>query len=219
NNAWENVYQASFTVVANNVTNILLEEWLGNAWVKFLKANFTYNAANSPLIETYQTWTGTAWVNDYRYLYTYDANNNETSESYQEWLIGTWKINNYHGRRWDANNYSYSNVQRNYNSGGGPVSYGDSSITYYKTVVGIKENDTEKGQLLVYPNPGKGVFTIENGIDITSIKVHNVQGTQVFETKIESKIANLDLSNLPAGMYFIRVNEGSSRIIHKVIIE
>jgi hypothetical protein len=218
NNTWTNDMQATFTVVANNVTAIVLEMWVGNAWVKFLKANFTYNAANKPLIETYQNWTGTAWLNDNRNVYTYDVNNNETSETNQDWLSNSWKTTNYHGRRWDSNSFNYSDVQRFY-SGGGPVIYGDSSVTYYKTVVGIKENRTHEDLLTVYPNPGKGVFTIGNAKDITLLKVYNIQGTEVFKTKVESENTSIDLSHLPAGMYFIRVNRGNTPIIHKVIIE
>ncbi len=219
NSAWVNDLQATFTVVASNVTAILVQTWTGSTWANDTKGTMTYNAANKPLIETYQTWSGSTWVNDYRYIHTYDANNNETSQSYQEWLSGTWKISNYYGKVWDANNFYYVNVQRFYNSGGGPVNYGDSAITYYKTVVGIKENLSLSNHLSIYPNPSKGVFTIENATDITSINVYNTQGTQVFETKIESRNAKLDLSNLPSGMYFIRVNEGNSHIIRKVIIE
>jgi hypothetical protein len=219
NNAWATSARASFTVVSNNITAIVVEDWISGNWVKSWKIMYTYNSASKPLTETEQYWSGTAWVNSNRYVQTYDANGNETSNQSLKWQTNSWLKSYANTSCYDVNSFKYCSTSRWYESNGSTVGFGDSSKTYYKTVVGIHNNKADQNQLSVYPNPGKGVFTIGNAKDITSLKVYNIQGIEVFNTKVESVNTSIDISNLPAGMYFIRANSGNTPIIHKVIIE
>lgn len=87
-------------------------------------------------------------------------------------------------------------------------------------------NDIEKAEdgLIIYPNPSKGIFTIEtdakNGIVYT---VFAMDGKLVNKKKeVRSKdgkiIEKVNLSELPAGMYILQVEKDDIKISKKLII-
>lgn len=54
----------------------------------------------------------------------------------------------------------------------------------------------------VYPNPVADILTIKNGSDLKSIRVYNLLGQQV----LESKEAVIDVSELSQGMYVLQIH-------------
>ena len=71
-------------------------------------------------------------------------------------------------------------------------------------VVGVEE-ETPTASFKIYPNPGNGLFTISEN---TVVWVYNSVGALVFTSFQRS--AQLDLSALPAGVYLIKSEEGST---------
>lgn len=71
----------------------------------------------------------------------------------------------------------------------------------------------------IYPNPGSGIFQLDvSGInDVTGITVRSLMGQVVYTNDIVSN--NLDLSNLPSGVYFVQVSADGREISKKLIIE
>lgn len=69
----------------------------------------------------------------------------------------------------------------------------------------------------IYPNPSNGIFNIR--VDVRyELVVTNVQGQQVFSSLIESN-TNLDLSDQPAGIYFVRLTNNTQTLIERIVIE
>ncbi len=86
---------------------------------------------------------------------------------------------------------------------------------------GIQEN-TSSLLMNVYPNPGDGQFFIETNdkTNLAIISVYNTLGELVFSQK-ESQPGEkyaVDLSGQPSGTYLIRVNQGTSTVVRRVII-
>ena len=80
--------------------------------------------------------------------------------------------------------------------------------------------------LTVYPNPNKGVFTLNvNTTDVKEleIKVMNLQGQVVFVKNSFDNIStineNVDLSNNAKGIYFVMVTSDKGVITHKVVVQ
>lgn len=120
-----------------------------------------------------------------------------------------------------------------YGDGGGPVSLTDSDGTViYSTngsyglgetvnfnsdgVLGVEDNTFN--MFALYPNPSTGIVNIQtkNNLDII---VYEITGKMVFT---ESNISNgdqLNLSNLNAGLYIVKMFDGISESIQKLIIK
>jgi hypothetical protein len=61
---------------------------------------------------------------------------------------------------------------------------------------------TTKHQLIIYPNPGNGLFYFEANQRIESVQVFTLSGKLVFESRISDSKGQIDLSNFEKGVYF-----------------
>ena len=67
------------------------------------------------------------------------------------------------------------------------------------------------GNIMVYPNPANGLITIEGiSADLSQIPLINIQGQLI---DIQVKNNQIDVSNLPAGIYLLKINENSVKIV------
>ena len=66
------------------------------------------------------------------------------------------------------------------------------------------------------PNPTGGVFTVSPTIKIEQIEIYNTTGQAVNFTKQENEI---DITALPAGLYFVKITTGTKSYFTKVVRE
>ncbi len=74
----------------------------------------------------------------------------------------------------------------------------------------------------VYPNPSKGNITLkmENGTSGFRYSVYNVMGKNLYSSSlINSDMAQINLENQPAGLYFLTVEKDGQKLTQKIIIE
>lgn len=86
-------------------------------------------------------------------------------------------------------------------------------------MVGIHESD-DNG-IFVYPNPSNGKYNVKlsvgvNGSEINII-VYNLLGEILLNIKTNNNLSQIDLSNLPNGIYIIRVNANSRSFNQRLI--
>ena len=97
--------------------------------------------------------------------------------------------------------------------------------------VGI--NPQEKVELNIYPNPTTGELRIENGewrmengewrIENGELKMKSVEVYDIYGRKLQSKIVNLkskivmDISEYPAGIYFLQIRTEQGEVVKKVV--
>lgn len=65
--------------------------------------------------------------------------------------------------------------------------------------------------ITVYPNPGNTILNISATENITSITITNILGQTVYSHKHNSSQVQVDISGLPDGTYFVKVNDGEAR--------
>ncbi|MFZ1749634.1 MAG: CotH kinase family protein [Saprospiraceae bacterium] len=77
--------------------------------------------------------------------------------------------------------------------------------------------DIENNELAIYPNPGTGLFYIQNtGEWIKNIKVYNATGHQIINLNdLANETLDIDITSNAPGMYFIRINDQITKKIIK----
>lgn len=94
---------------------------------------------------------------------------------------------------------------------------GMSQITGFKFgPTSIYEN--QLSNVSIYPNPSNGVFTISGIVTPVDLVVTNAQGQETFRGTVKNN-AQLDLSSLPDGIYFVKLMTENSVRIEKVVLK
>ncbi len=80
----------------------------------------------------------------------------------------------------------------------------------YSEVVSIQRS--EKQEITLFPNPVKNTLFLQNAQGM--VNIHNSIGQRVLTVKInDSQNAELDVSDLPNGTYFLFIDNGISRSV------
>ena len=69
-------------------------------------------------------------------------------------------------------------------------------------------------EVSLYPNPVRDILNIETELDIQSIEIYNIQGQKV----LSSNQKQINVSDLTAGMYMVRIQDVDNNIATKKII-
>ncbi len=89
---------------------------------------------------------------------------------------------------------------------------------------GVNTIDAPGGSVKVYPNPGRGVFTLQiSNYEAARnvMEIYDVLGEKVYTGSVNSTTTEINISNQPAGVYFYRVftQEGSLIGEGKIVVE
>jgi len=90
------------------------------------------------------------------------------------------------------------------------------------SITGIDMYDFGQQQYAVYPNPVKDNFTInvKGSGDVLKVKVINVIGQLVKEAEANNTDQlNIDLQNVPAGIYYVQIIRADKVCVQKIIKE
>jgi hypothetical protein len=85
-------------------------------------------------------------------------------------------------------------------------------------MVGINEINNNDNNVSVYPNPAKNNITIENTQKF-KIEISNIQGQLIKTSDAISNKTNLNVSELPCGIYYIKVKTENGLAIRKFVKE
>jgi len=91
-------------------------------------------------------------------------------------------------------------------------SFSSVTINWSGSVTALNPELTQSNAIVVYPNPGSGVFTVM-GENIISLKVTSLSGKVV----CTSEIPVFDISNQPKGIYFVSVKADQTTVVKKII--
>lgn len=91
----------------------------------------------------------------------------------------------------------------------------DSACTTISTL-GVNTFDIANG-FKAYPNPVSDVLTIEYTSDLTSVAVYNLLGQQVLAKNVNATTTQVNMSELNAGTYLVKVSSGTVSKTLKVV--
>lgn len=92
-----------------------------------------------------------------------------------------------------------------------PVTF---SITSGVAVQNISFND----HFVIYPNPTNSLLTIKGDMEIISLSLVNTTGKVMFDAKVNSKEFASSISNLPSGLYILKLTTSKGITATKVSI-
>lgn len=99
------------------------------------------------------------------------------------------------------------------------VAIDDLYISFEPEAVNENYADNENFSLSIAPNPSEGIVNILTGLECEySVSVYDMVGVRVLSKDSFSDGA-LDLTSLPAGVYFISVDNGVDRLTKRVVIK
>ncbi|MBD3638388.1 MAG: T9SS type A sorting domain-containing protein, partial [Crocinitomicaceae bacterium] len=79
---------------------------------------------------------------------------------------------------------------------------------------------TEVKEMVIYPNPSNGVFTVHTSANSSAkIEVYNTNGKIVYSGQLVDETQVVDLNELEAGGYLVRVISGNSIEIQRLVIQ
>ncbi len=114
-------------------------------------------------------------------------------------------------------------VTDSFNGDGGSLNSWSLAICSASSPLAVVDN--EFADFLLFPNPGKGDFTVKftsitsNDIKIT---VHDIGGRSVFEKYYSNTGAfnqNVNLDKVQAGVYLVSITDGAKKTVKRVMVE
>jgi PKD repeat protein len=90
------------------------------------------------------------------------------------------------------------------------------------TATGIKAQSAASGLINIYPNPSNGEFVLEltSQAKENTVSIYNVMGVKVFEKSVQANVKQtIDVTNLAAGTYFVKINSEAGSINKKITIQ
>jgi hypothetical protein len=91
----------------------------------------------------------------------------------------------------------------------------DGTISYSEIkAINFNGNDN----IIVYPNPNTGIFSIQGLNGDAEISVQNPLGQVILVKKVSSDSSEIDLSGQPSGIYYITANDGETSVSSKIIL-
>jgi hypothetical protein len=217
--AWKYTFAYTETYNSSNqMTSQIGKDWSGSVWVNDVQWTYTYNSSNECASNSEETWTGTAWGNFRQNTYTYNSSGDEILDVQQKWTGSTWVNCSNTIMYYNSNNEMTNSATRDWNNAATKINGGDSACYYYKAVSGINELPAQEGNIIVYPNPVTNNLTIEAPGKAT-INILNSQGQLIETLLINGNISNIDVFNLPSGVYMMEVKTEKGIEVKKFIKE
>ncbi len=101
------------------------------------------------------------------------------------------------------------------------ASFTNLTVTWAPTMA--TEEFKQAPQVVMYPNPSKGLLTIDLKSDVKNIQVVNILGDVVYNEAIDSTFSGttkvINLSNFTNGVYIVSVSNDSGTTTEKIVLD
>ena len=201
------------------ITNILTQTLSDdNKWVNTKLLEYTYDGNGHLILAEIKSWQEGEFVHAHRAVYElneagYPAVVDFEKWNGEEWVQGTWKAGFYIFKepylsrqnaflcRTDAKHIE--------------ISYTNTELPAYD----VEEHPTEQAFATICPNPTNSTFTVM-GTNLKFAEVINTFGQRVATARGKGETLQIDISNLPAGVYFVNItDEDGRKCVRKVVKE
>jgi len=164
------------------------------------------------------SWLGTDAGSGIRNYNIYISENNS---EYNIWLNNIDKESQYFRGENGKTYYFYSIAKDNVGLLEKPNSTYDEMVRFeYTTVISDIIGKNPEGEILIYPNPTEGYFTVVSSLNCSLVKiieVFNSLGEKVLNKQFVNDEIRIDLADRTKGLYFIKVTCGNSSIYGRIV--
>ena len=216
--AWANASQTDYTYSGNQLLQYTAQSWVTGAWVNTTRTTNTYTSWGGTETYLYEKWENNAWLNYLKYEYTYDTDHRNSKRKELHWDVAQAAWQNASqtdytytpgGKRyqdtqqlWDIPSPAWKNVQR---------------ITYYYLADAAMEEADAPG-LSLYPNPATDYITLRTEHYMGArLIVYDMAGHTMCQTEANTAETRINTEHLPAGLYILELTHGPTKRLHKFI--
>jgi hypothetical protein len=98
---------------------------------------------------------------------------------------------------------------------------GDTIIIQIPIITSGMDDVNGSPDLLIAPNPVRNQLSIINyQLSISNIEIYNVVGEKIFfKQQTNDKLLTIDVSQLPSGLYYIKVRDEKNNLMTKKIVK
>ncbi len=215
-----------------NTLNLVTFQYLNGIWMNHINYTYTYNSLGRTTEHLNQLWDNGQWVNNMKTQFTY-ANNNRILLENLEWNGSSWSLAITITSQFETNVSTQSlwlpgHLTLNdhmiigeqtevYNTTWG---YLDSTLFFYSDVNpnSIVSNPAELDYQILN-NPVSSQLKINNPSGLNStVQVYSITGKQVKNTNSSSSEIQVDVHDLPIGLYLVHIQNGSHKKVFNVVI-
>jgi hypothetical protein len=198
----------------------------GEDWVNAYRGTADYNAMNFPLFYLDEIWAGSEWVNEWRLVWEYDSFYNITQMTEEEWWGDAWEIvwGDHYTYEYDANNNIAVEYYEIFYGGWKSWEKIHKLDSWYEDVTGISANTDATPIVIVFPNPAGNYLNVHLDDFSTGIPVHyqilDLTGRSIMAGQLttpEGGSVQLNLQDVPAGVFVLRVHSGNRFDTIKVV--
>lgn len=97
----------------------------------------------------------------------------------------------------------------------------DTFATTVNITITSLNNPNNWKEISIFPNPTNDFLIIDFGKkqnDGSSIQFFNSLGQMVFSKKVENKMEEINVSTFPKGIYFIKIMDGKSELVKRIVV-
>ena len=91
--------------------------------------------------------------------------------------------------------------------------------THDTIIDGIITGGAGAPSVSIFPNPAKDKFTVSAAFSISRISVVNLLGQEVIRKEGTGNRTEINVSELPDGIYLVKIHDGKNWVVRKIIVE
>ena len=163
-----------------------------STWQDTLRSTNTYDVNHNQTNALSENKPATTWntYNEITHAFMYDGNQNMTEDIYQKWVPFLQAVRN--------------NTKKDYSD--------------YFLYTGIAEMDYNR-EVTIFPNPSTGIIYLQNKNNkIAAVVIYNIVGEKIYQSENNNSFAEIDLTRVQKGIYFVQITDENKSTINKKII-
>jgi len=211
--SWKGNEKYDFVYSGSKMISYTVQVPVNGVWTNRDKYEHAYtgNAIDYTMV---YTWDNNAWKTAGKHIFTYDGNGNKLSNEWQYWDVATASFISASRQMWTYNTFSQPVTY--YSETFEPATTTWSSTTddflyryYYQTFIAASI-DNPAGKLVanLYPQPAQNTLNLTFSDPNVKglVSVFDAHGRVLKTQSTGGGQVSLDVSSLPAGMYFLKLN-------------